>query len=98
MTALDTPGEGDLGAVFVVFFADFDEGGVFDQFADVLARGVDGVLVAEAVWREGGVSVQWQLLGFLENEKEGVAGREKGNGGLTANNAEHGFPSPYATP
>ena len=49
MAALDPPRERDLSAVLAVFLADLDEGGVFDQFTNVLACRVDLVLVAEAV-------------------------------------------------
>lgn len=62
----DTPSQGNLSSVLVVFLADLDEGGVFDQFGDAFAGGVDLVLVAE-----GEYWVMWMLCCLWKSTKEG---------------------------
>lgn len=47
MSALDAPGQRDLGAVLAVFLPDFVDDRVVDEFSHVLAGAVDFVLIAK---------------------------------------------------
>ena len=86
----DAPGQRDLRAVLVIFLADFDNGGVVDQLAHVLAGVVDGVLVAEGgvlldvdaffpvEGGEGGLLEPWMAFDLVRGGDGGRFGEEAG--------------------
>ena len=67
MALCDAPRQRDLRAVLAVFLGDGGDGGVLDEFAHVLARAVDGVLVAE-----GGVLLDVDVFGFVVGGEGGL--------------------------
>ena len=63
----NTPRQRDLRAVLAMFLGDSGDGGVLDEFAHVLARAVDGVLVAK-----GGVLLDVDVFGFVVGSEGGL--------------------------
>ena len=67
MALCDAPRQRDLRAVLAVFPGDGGDGGVLDEFAHVLARAVDGVLVAK-----GGVLLDVDVFGLVVGGEGGL--------------------------